>query len=130
MTKTANQISTNQISSTIEKIDQIIDHLYIRFPDLNPSSLGYGNKKEMKIIFNDIKYTVGDFIGCSNGLDDYIGVFSYIDGTHREFVMISRDDYSPISHKEVYAVGHAYLKKISGLTKLEDQKKALLELNK
>lgn len=125
MTKTA-----NQISSTIERIDQVIDHLYTRFPDLNPSSLGYSYKKEMKIDFNGIKYTVGDFIGCSNGLGDFIGVFSYIDGTHREFIMISRDDYSPISDKEVYAVGYTYLKKISGLAKLEEQKKALLELNK
>lgn len=127
MTKTANQISTNQISSTIERIDQTIDHLYIRFPDLNPSSLGCNREKEMKIVYNGVNYTIEDFLGCSNGLSDHIGVFSYVDGTHREFVMISRDDYSPISNKEVYAIGYAYLKKISGLSKLEDQKKALLE---
>lgn len=122
--------STNQISSTIERVDQMIDHLYIRFPDLNPSSLGYNREKEVKIVYNGVNYTIEDFLGCSNGLSNHRGVFSYVDGTHREFIMISRDDHSPISNKEVYAVGYTYLKKISGLTKLEEQKKILLELNK
>lgn len=122
MTKTA-----NQISSTIERIDQIIDHLYIRFPDLNTSYLGYNQEKEMKIVYNGVNYTIEDFLGCSNGLSDHKGVFSYVNGTHREFIMISRDDHSPISNKEIHAVGYEYLKKISGLQVLLDQKKALLE---
>lgn len=119
--------TSTQIPSLFEGIEKKMEDVYKRFPDLNPSSLSYNREKEMKIVYNGVYYTVEDFIGCSNGLSDHRGVYSYIVGDHREFIMISRDDYTPISNKEVYAVGYAYLKKISGLAKLEDQKKALLE---
>ena len=119
--------SSTQKPSLFEGLEKKIEDVYERFPDLNPSSLGYNQVKEMKIVYNGVNYTIEDFLGCSNGLSDYKGVFSYVNGTHREFIMITRDDHSPISNKEIHAVGYAYLKKISGLQVLLDQKKALLE---